>query len=70
MKEIPIEDVILDEFIELLSVVYPSHKPISGNFSKKYFLKLKINNNKSFHLNYLIFYAFIILFLNGFSRQC
>lgn len=29
-KEITVEDVILDEFIELLSVVYPSHKPVSG----------------------------------------
>nr|CDJ89257.1 MATH and BTB:POZ domain containing protein [Haemonchus contortus] len=28
-REIPVEDVILDEFIELLNVVYPSHKPIS-----------------------------------------
>uniref|UniRef100_A0A1I7XHI6 MATH domain-containing protein n=1 Tax=Heterorhabditis bacteriophora TaxID=37862 RepID=A0A1I7XHI6_HETBA len=28
-KEIPVEDVILEEFIELLNVVYPSHKPIS-----------------------------------------
>jgi hypothetical protein len=30
MKEIPVEDVILEEFIELLNVVYPSHKPITG----------------------------------------
>lgn len=30
-KEITVEDVILDEFIELLSVVYPSHKPVSGD---------------------------------------
>ncbi|VDO31961.1 unnamed protein product [Brugia timori] len=29
-KEITVEDVILDEFIELLSVVYPSHKPVSA----------------------------------------
>ncbi|VDD93455.1 unnamed protein product [Enterobius vermicularis] len=29
-KEIPIEDVILDEFVELLNVVYPSHKPVSA----------------------------------------
>lgn len=29
-KEITVEDVILDEFLELLSVVYPSHKPVSG----------------------------------------
>lgn len=29
-KEIPVEDVILDEFIELLNVVYPSHKPVSA----------------------------------------
>lgn len=29
-KEIPVEDVILDEFIELLNVVYPSHKAVSG----------------------------------------
>ncbi|VDM60808.1 unnamed protein product [Angiostrongylus costaricensis] len=28
-REIPVEDVILDEFIELLNVVYPSHKPVS-----------------------------------------
>ncbi|VDK80849.1 unnamed protein product, partial [Anisakis simplex] len=28
-KEIAIEDVILEEFVELLNVVYPSHKPIS-----------------------------------------
>jgi len=30
MKEIPVEDVILDEFVELLNVVYPSHKPITA----------------------------------------
>ncbi|VDM96127.1 unnamed protein product [Thelazia callipaeda] len=29
-KEITVEDVILDEFIEMLSVVYPSHKPVSA----------------------------------------
>lgn len=29
-KEITVEDVILDEFIELLNVVYPSHKPVTG----------------------------------------
>ncbi|CAJ0593526.1 unnamed protein product [Cylicocyclus nassatus] len=28
-REIAVEDVILEEFIELLNVVYPSHKPIS-----------------------------------------
>ncbi|VDN39822.1 unnamed protein product, partial [Gongylonema pulchrum] len=27
-KEITVEDVILDEFLELLNVVYPSHKPL------------------------------------------
>uniref|UniRef100_A0A0M3IHG3 BTB domain-containing protein n=1 Tax=Ascaris lumbricoides TaxID=6252 RepID=A0A0M3IHG3_ASCLU len=32
-KEIAIEDVILEEFIELLNVVYPSHKPVSGQCS-------------------------------------
>ncbi|KAI1721579.1 MATH domain-containing protein [Ditylenchus destructor] len=31
MKEIPVEDVILEEFIELLNVVYPSHKPITAD---------------------------------------
>lgn len=29
-KEIPVEDVILEEFIELLNVVYPSHKPVTA----------------------------------------
>ncbi|VDN51133.1 unnamed protein product [Dracunculus medinensis] len=29
-KEITVEDVILDEFIELLNVVYPSHKPVTA----------------------------------------
>uniref|UniRef100_A0A915AYA5 Uncharacterized protein n=1 Tax=Parascaris univalens TaxID=6257 RepID=A0A915AYA5_PARUN len=29
-KEIAIEDVILEEFVELLNVVYPSHKPVSA----------------------------------------
>lgn len=31
-KEITVEDVIPEEFVELLNVVYPSHKPITGNF--------------------------------------
>jgi hypothetical protein len=31
MKEIPVEDVIPEEFMELLNVVYPSHKPISAD---------------------------------------
>uniref|UniRef100_A0A0K0F8R9 BTB domain-containing protein n=1 Tax=Strongyloides venezuelensis TaxID=75913 RepID=A0A0K0F8R9_STRVS len=30
MKEITIKDVDVDEFIELLEVIYPSHKPISA----------------------------------------
>ncbi|KAH7693549.1 BTB/POZ domain-containing protein, partial [Aphelenchoides avenae] len=30
-KEIPVEDVIPEEFIELLNVVYPSHKPITAD---------------------------------------
>uniref|UniRef100_A0A1I7Y2H8 BTB domain-containing protein n=1 Tax=Steinernema glaseri TaxID=37863 RepID=A0A1I7Y2H8_9BILA len=30
MREIQIEDVLLEEFIELLNVVYPSHKSISA----------------------------------------
>ncbi|TKR93936.1 hypothetical protein L596_008297 [Steinernema carpocapsae] len=30
MREIQIEDVLLEEFIELLNVVYPSHKNISA----------------------------------------
>lgn len=29
MKEIPVEDVILEEFVEMLNVVYPSHAPVS-----------------------------------------
>lgn len=28
-KEIPVEDVIFDEFVELLNVVYPSRRPVS-----------------------------------------
>jgi len=28
-KEIPVEDALLDEFLELLHVLYPSHKPIT-----------------------------------------
>uniref|UniRef100_A0A914C9G7 BTB domain-containing protein n=1 Tax=Acrobeloides nanus TaxID=290746 RepID=A0A914C9G7_9BILA len=31
MKEIPVEDVIYEEFVELLNVVYPSHKPITAD---------------------------------------
>lgn len=31
MKEITIKDVDIDEFIELLEVIYPSHKPISAD---------------------------------------
>uniref|UniRef100_A0A915EKE2 BTB domain-containing protein n=1 Tax=Ditylenchus dipsaci TaxID=166011 RepID=A0A915EKE2_9BILA len=31
MKEIPVEDVILEEFVEMLNVVYPSHKPVTAD---------------------------------------
>ncbi|CAD6198430.1 unnamed protein product [Caenorhabditis auriculariae] len=30
MREIPVEDVVFEEFVELLNVVYPSHKPVSS----------------------------------------
>jgi hypothetical protein len=38
-KEIPIEDVILEEFVELLNVVYPSHKSITTK-NVEYLLEL------------------------------
>lgn len=43
MKEITVEDVILEEFIELLNVVYPSHKPVSGVFKYTKLLFEEIN---------------------------
>lgn len=30
MEEVPLEDVILEEFTELLQVIYPSHKKVTG----------------------------------------
>ncbi len=30
LSEVPVEDVILEEFMEMLHVIYPSHKPITG----------------------------------------
>ncbi len=30
MEEVPVEDVILEEFVEMLHVIYPSHKQITG----------------------------------------
>jgi hypothetical protein len=38
-KEIPIEDVMLDEFLELLNLVYPSHKPVTAE-NVEYLLEL------------------------------
>lgn len=39
--EIPFEDVNVDEFIELLRVIYPSRKAVDGNHSVSLILKLK-----------------------------
>jgi hypothetical protein len=30
MAEVPIEDVILEEFVDMLNVIYPSHKTVTG----------------------------------------
>lgn len=32
MDEIPVKDVILEEFVEMLNVIYPSHASITCNF--------------------------------------
>lgn len=34
MKEVPVEDVILKEFVEMLNVVFPSHAPVTGKLGK------------------------------------
>ncbi|VDK41380.1 unnamed protein product [Anisakis simplex] len=31
-KELKLDDVLLDEFVELLEVIYPSHKPVNGQY--------------------------------------
>lgn len=49
MSEIPVEDVILDEFVELLAVVYPSHKPITQE-NVEYLLELA----DKFQLQYVV----------------
>lgn len=36
---VPIEDVILDEFVEMLGVIYPSHKPVTAD-NVEYLLEL------------------------------
>ncbi|VDK53109.1 unnamed protein product [Anisakis simplex] len=48
-EEIVIEDVILEEFVELLNVIYPTHKPVS-NANIEQLLEL---GNK-FHVDYIM----------------
>lgn len=36
LEEIPVEDVILEEFVELLNVIYPSNKAVTGKLALFY----------------------------------